>query len=389
MAVTAVAAADLTPGARSASAAGRAVAGARLLSTTWHRLAVAGLCSLVLVVPLGLLSDVFWLSVLNFAGIAAVGAIGLNVLTGYAGQVSLGHAFFLAVGAYTAILLGDQWGLPLLVWLPGCAAVGGLLGAAVAPFALRLRGPYLAIVSLGLVFAGTYGFQMWRSLTGGPGGTAAELPLSLAGLDFADLRLGSTRFSREQGLFVLIWAVVALSVLVVRNITRSRVGRAMEAVRDHDLAAELVGVETFRTKTAAFVVSSALGAIAGGLYVAQIRYVQPETFDLLMSVQYVNIIIVGGIGTTAGPVLGALFMGGLPQIIQRYSDQIPVVQQGVEAEGFGLTVSAFNLVLYGALIVAFLMGEPRGIDHLVRRARRRVAARLRSTGQDRTTQEGD
>ncbi|MGH2805216.1 MAG: branched-chain amino acid ABC transporter permease, partial [Thermoleophilaceae bacterium] len=144
------------------------------------RSAQAGLAALIAVWALlpVMVTDDFWLSVLNYAGITAIGAIGLNLLTGYTGQVSLGHAFFLGVGAYAAAQLGGELDLPLVLWLPGAALVGALIGAAVGPFALRLRGNYLVIVTLGLVFLGEHLFRNLDSVTGGNSGTSVVAPVS-------------------------------------------------------------------------------------------------------------------------------------------------------------------------------------------------------------------
>lgn len=332
--------------------------------------AVVGLAVVWLTVPLAL-SD-FWLSVLNFAGIAAVGAVGLNLLTGWCGQVSLGHAFFLGAGAYTCAWLGGTLGLPAAVWLPAAALVGAALGAAVGPFALRFEGNYLAVVSLALVFVGQHVFLNWDGLTGGPSGRA-DLPAVTAGpLDFGSLQVLGRSFTLDQAYFWVVWALVILVIAASANLLRSRAGRAMVAVRDNSLAAGVVGVDVARTKIGAFALSSALAALAGALYGSYRTYVGPEEWDLLLSVQYVAIVIVGGIGTVAGPVLGALFVGGMPRVVEEVSGAIPFVAEGTEP---GLTVAQLNQLLYGLLIVGFLVVEPRGLGALGRRAWHRLRLR--------------
>jgi branched-chain amino acid transport system permease protein len=310
-----------------------------------------------LLAPLAL-SD-FWLSVLNLAGIAAIGAAGLNLLTGYCGQVSLGHAFFLGAGAYTCAWLGGTLDLPAAVWLPAAALVGAALGAAVGPFALRFEGNYLAVVSLALVFVGQHVFRNWDGLTGGPAGRG----------DLPSVAAAPGPLSGDQWWFWILWAGVAGTVWACANLVRSRPGRAMVAVRDNSLAAAVIGVDVARTKIAAFAASSALAALAGALYGSYRHYVGPEEWDLLLSVQYVAIVIVGGVGTVAGPVLGALFVGSLPRLVEEVSPSLPFVAHGT---GSGLTVAQLNQLLYGALIVAFVVLEPKGLAAVWSRLRRRL-----------------
>jgi branched-chain amino acid transport system permease protein len=296
----------------------------RLCSGWFERVGVAALLGLVVAVPL-LVSSSFWISILSFAGIAAIAAVGLNLLTGYAGELSIGHAFFVAVGAYSAVYVGSTHGQPLLVWLLACAAFGALAGAVVTPLALRIRGFYFIVVTIGLVFFGIYLFNNWNSLTGGSNGIGATLELKIGPLDFGGKLFGHT-FQRQQTLCLLIWLLVVLSMLLVKNISRSRAGRAMQAMRDNDLAAEVVGVSALRVKAAAFIVSSALAGVAGGLLAATIQYVTPEQFNLDLSLQYLSILIVGGMASTYGPVLGALLVGGLPQLIDRFGSSLPFVK---------------------------------------------------------------
>jgi branched-chain amino acid transport system permease protein len=333
----------------------------RLFKTRWSRLGVIALLVFMFVFPLSY-SDDFWLHVLNAAGIVAIGAIGLNLLTGFAGQVSLGHAFFVGVGAYTAVYFGGQKGWPLPLWLLAAVVVGGLIGGIVGPFALRLRGNYLAVVSLGLVFLGIHVFKNWESVTGGPGGTAVNPPLTLGPIDFTQLELFGQTYSRDQSFFLLVWPLVAVVALLAKNIVRTRPGRAMQAVRDRDVAAEVIGVSLARYKIGAFVLSSALASLAGGLFGAFQQFVTPEnSFNLEVSIIYIAVIIVGGVGTIFGSILGAIFVGGVPEIIAKYSDRIPLVSSSSSDSGFSLTVFQLNRMIFGALIVLFLVLEPLGL----------------------------
>jgi branched-chain amino acid transport system permease protein len=335
----------------------------RVFKSRWSRAGIAAVVVLAILVPLSVHSD-FWLGVLNLGAIYAIGAIGLNLLTGYTGQVSLGHAFFLGVGAYSALWFGSHHHLPMLVWLPAAAIVGGLLGAVIGPFALRLRGNYLAVVSLGLVFLGQHVFKTWRSLTGGPGGTSVRVPLKVGPAHFDHLSIAHHHYTRAQSFCLLTFAVLMICAVLAKNIARSRPGRAMQAVRDRDIAAEVIGVSLFRTKVGAFVVSSAMAALAGALFAASQQFVQPDTFNLLLAIQFIAMIIVGGIGTIFGAVIGAFVIVLIPQVIDTYSSSVPFVVKGSAAHGFHLTVAQANEFIYGLLIVVFLILEPRGLAAL-------------------------
>jgi branched-chain amino acid transport system permease protein len=331
----------------------------RLFRTRWAKAWLAALVALWLLTPMFLV-DPFWLSVLNYAGIAAVGAIGLNLLTGYTGQVSLGHAFFIGAGAYVAAAVGGDLGLPLVLWLPAAALLGAVVGALIGPFALRLRGNYLVIVTLGLVFLGEHLFRNLDSVTGGNSGTSVTAEATLGPIDFSAVTILGDQYIRQQSWFWLVWGVVAACALLAKNIVRTRPGRAIQAIRDRDVAAEIIGVELFRYKVAVFAVSSALAAIGGALYGAYQQYVSPDEWTLFLSIQYIAIIIVGGVGTVFGAVLGALFLGGLPAVIENYSESIPGVSTTAADDGF-ISVFSLNQAIFGLLIVLFLMFEPRGL----------------------------
>jgi branched-chain amino acid transport system permease protein len=330
-----------------------------LFASRQSRVALAVLIGLAVLAPLKLSS--FQASVLDYAGIAAIGAIGLNLLTGFTGQVSLGHAFFVGSGAYIAGYFGGQRHWPFLVCLAVAALAGALVGALIGPFALRLRGNYLAIITLGLVFLGQHVFENWKSVTGGLNGTPVEVPAKVGPVNFADLTVFGHTFTRDQGYLYVIWILVAVVALTSKNLTRSRVGRAMQAVRDRDTAAAAIGIRSARTKVLAFVVSGSLAALAGALLGSYQQYVAPDAFSLFLSLQYIAMIVVGGVGTTFGPILGALFITAVPRVIEEFSDKIPGV---AAAGGKGITVFSLNQAIFGLLIIAFLVLEPRGMAAL-------------------------
>ena len=329
----------------------------RLAPSRVTRLALLALLVLYVAVP-GQLTD-FHLSILNTAGIFAIGAIGLNVLTGFAGQVSLGHAFFLAVGAYSWAHFGHALDLPLPVWVVAAGITGALVGALVGPFALRLRGNYLAIVSLGLVFIGTYVWNNFESVTGGSRGVGGNRAATIGGLDFSALELGGKVYTKDQGYFWMIWAIVAITVVLVKNVVRTRPGRALQAVRDRDVAAAVIGIDLKRYKVAAFAMSSALAAVAGSLLGSYRNFLAPDEWTLLLSIQFIAMIIVGGVGTIFGSILGALFIAGAPPLIEEYGSNIP----GLEwlTEQAGLSTSSLNQLIFGLVVIIFLILEPHGL----------------------------
>jgi branched-chain amino acid transport system permease protein len=303
------------------------------------------------------------LQLLATACVAAIGAIGLGLVTGYAGQVSLGHAFFIALGAYTAaVISGDPDGRALgygvrelLIWLPAAGLVAGLAGVLVAPLATRLRGLYLAIVTLGLVFIGQHVFDSWSRITGGSGiGRPAAQPVLFG----YPLQLNGPYFTRDQQLYWLMFVLLVLFALVARNIARSRVGRAFTAIRDRDIAAGVIGVNLARYKTIAFAVSSFYAGCAGALLFTISGFFAPSTFTLELSVLYIAMVLIGGAGTISGAIMGAFFFTLLPTWTRAVPTLVPFISTDVNETP---NTYQLQLVLYGALIIVFLIFEPRGL----------------------------
>lgn len=334
----------------------------RLLPSVWAKGAAVAWVALLAAAPLWL--SEFQTIVLSYAGVFAIAAVGLSLLTGYTGQISLGHAAFLGVGAYSAAWFGSQQQLPLFVWLPLAGLAGAAVGAVVGPFALRLRGNYLVVVTLGLVFLGEHLFENWESVTGGGRGTSVSAaPLSVGPVDFGGMEVLGRSLARHEMVFWLVWGLVVLSVLLAKNVVRTRPGRAMQAIRDRDVAAEVIGVSPARYKVAAFAVSSAFAAVAGGLYGVVQQFISPGEWSLFLSIQFIAIIIIGGLGTVFGAVLGAVVLGVLPRIIEEVSrnQDLPLVSGDLGGPEGIVTVFSLNQMIFGALIVAFLVFEPRGL----------------------------
>jgi len=352
----------------------------RLFPTWTKRAALVALAALYLLVPL--LVDDLWGNVLALAGITAIGAISLNLLTGYTGQPSLGHAAFIGLGAFTAGYLGggrapQGYNLNLWVYLLVAMVLGGLVGLLIGLPALRLRGNYLVIVTLGLVFLALYLWQKWTTITGGNAGTAMPtkaVVYNIAGhkLDLlSNFSVFGKTLGPKQGLMYLAWGLAAVVGLLVKNIVRTRPGRALQAVRDRDVAAEIVGVSLFRYKISVFVISSALAALAGALYGLYLGYLTPDeaSLGLPLSIQFLAIIVVGGIGTMYGPVLGAILVGSLPKLIDQYATSLPLLNKIVTTDPTksGFTKGALSTVIYALLIIVFLVFEPRGLAGIWRR----------------------
>jgi branched-chain amino acid transport system permease protein len=342
-----------------------------------------------------------WLRLLSTVGIFAIGALGLNILTGLAGQVSLGHAFFMGLGAYTAAILGAPegalWGLglPMWIWLPAAGIVAALVGILVAPTAMRVRGLYLAIVTLGLVFIGEY---FWRNLdfiTGGSQSGRNHPPFALrvwkeeeAFIDFSadGTWLGVLNLSSEAKTYLFILVLTVGFVLLAKNLQRTRVGRAFMSIRDRDIAAEVMGVNEFRYKTTAFAVSSFFAGVAGALIASLVGRTIPETWNLFLSVEFIAIILIGGVGTVTGAILGTMFVILLPRLVQDFTNWMEGVADS--GDGFlsglfdifistgtgdfglintsagvapGLGIDQLNLLIYGLLIIVFLIFEPLGL----------------------------
>lgn len=331
-----------------------------LFNTRAKALGAAVLVVLAVLLPLNVSDDV--LRILGLGLVLAIGGIGLNLITGYAGQISLGHAFFVGVGAYTAsVVAGDPEGRALGLgitfipaWILAAGAMAALCGVIVAPLATRLRGLYLAVVTLGLVFLGTYIFTEWGSVTGGQGvGREAPRPILFGD----DLTLDSA-FTSDQKLYWFFLALLLIGALAARNIARSRVGRAFGAIRDRDIAAGVMGVDLARYKLIAFTVSSFYAGVCGSLLFVANRHFGPEQFGLIMSIQFVAIVFIGGAATISGTIMGALLIASLPRISSEMAHFVPYIST---APNVSPNIFEVEAILYGGLIVAFLLFEPRGL----------------------------
>ncbi|MEU9103348.1 branched-chain amino acid ABC transporter permease [Streptomyces xanthophaeus] len=360
-------AAPALPGAGTgAGGAGRGPRRGRVRYAVW---AAGG--ALLLALPFYL--DRFWLQAGLFAIAAGIGAIGLNLLTGATGQLSMGHAFFLAVGAYGyCALAGDGGrsgghelvGLGLPSWLAALLAVAlaGAAGGLFSPIAGRLRGAYLGIATLALIFIGQHVLFNATSLTGGFNGRAVE-PLSLLGITFDDTEtvVAAVPFQSAEKLWYVALAALLGCALFARGVLRGRPGRALNAIRDHNIAAGVMGVPVARYRAAVFVLSSMYAGLAGVLLALVFQRTVPDYFGMVLALEYLAMIVIGGLGTVAGAVIGAAFVSLLPQLLTRYSDALPLVS----APGTGgVSPGEASRYLYGAAVVAVVLFLPGGLARI-------------------------
>jgi branched-chain amino acid transport system permease protein len=299
------------------------------------------------------LANDYWLYLACLVAINVASACGLNILTGYTGLVSLGQAAFMGLGAYTVAILDGRLGTPVLLNLLAGGAVALAGGVIVGIPSLRVKGLYLAIVTIAASVIAHFLFANLTSLTGGT-----------AGLTVQPARIFGIALDTSFRIYWLIVPVTALMLLGAANLFRTRIGRAFIAIRDRDISAEVLGIPLLRYKLLSFGLSSFYAGVAGGLWAYFFRVVTPESFPLIMSIFFLAAIIVGGMGTMLGSILGALFMTLVPELLKLVVDVLPL---GANAT---LVLSPVRTIVFGALIVGFLVFEPHGLAEVWKRIRR-------------------
>jgi branched-chain amino acid transport system permease protein len=289
--------------------------------------------------------DVYTMRILNLALIFAVAALGLQLIVGYTGQFSFGHAAFFGIGAYTSALLAIQLNLPFLLTLPLAGAAAGLVGWLAGPL-LRLSGHFLAIGSLAM---GEIIFLLmlnWKWLTKGAYG--------LYGIPFPSIF--GFEISSDYAYYFLVTLVLGLIFFLVHRLTDSRFGRGLIAVRENELAAMVNGINLISQKTKAFVIGTACAGIAGALYAHYVTYINPDSFQFHVSVEMVTMVVIGGLGSVPGSLIGALVIILLPEYLRGLAD--------------------YRLVVYGGLLIGFMMYLPGGLADLARYPLRILRQRL-------------
>lgn len=326
------------------------IADAALFDSRTQRIWLAMAGALLLLFPF-MASD-YWLYLACLVSINVAGATGLNILTGYTGLVSLGQAAFMGLGAYTVAIVQARWDTPVLFNLLAGGFVAMLGGIVVGLPSLRVKGLYLAIATIAASFIAHFLFANLR-LTGGTAGLTLQ-PATVFGVAL-------------DTSFRLYWVIVPVTLLMLlgaANLFRTRIGRAFIAIRDRDISAEVLGIPLLRYKLLSFGLSSFYAGVAGGLWAYFFRVVTPESFPLLMSIFFLAAIIVGGMGSILGGILGAVFMTMVPELLKLIVDLLP---GGSELAVF---LSPVRTMVFGLLIIVFLVFEPQGLAQMWRRLRR-------------------
>ena len=318
-----------------------------ILRTKTHWVLLIGFLVLLFAAPRYLGN--YWLGVANLIGITLIAATGLNILVGYCGQLSIGHAGFIAVGAYTAAVLTNRLELPFLVGLICAGFTAGLIGLIFGIPSVRVKGFYLAITTIAAQFIIIWVINHWSAVTGG-----------FIGIKVPYASIGGFVFQSEASQFYLIMSIAVLATFFAKNLVRTRVGRAFIAIRDNDLAAQVMGINLFYYKLLAFFIGCFLAGIAGSLLAHWIGFMNAEHFTLTESILYIGMIIIGGLGTTLGPILGVVFIRLLQQVLT--VQVVPLLETTFTALPAGFATGVTPM-LFGLAIVLFLILEPRGLAH--------------------------
>jgi len=294
----------------------------------------------------------YYVYVANYMAINVIVVVGLNLLVGYTGQISLGHAGFFAIGAYGTIVLMTKAHFPFLLALPAAGLIAAFFGFLLGLPALRLEGPYLAIATLGFGVTATQIIGKIKILG------------ERQGLHTPDLTIGPWLINTDKAFYFVLIPIAVLLVVFARNIVKTKVGRAFIAIRDADIAAETMGVNLTLYKTLAFALSAFYAGIGGGLYAFVLRFIEPELFGLFMSVMFLTMTVVGGLGSIMGPIAGACLLGWLDLQLRNILS-IPYIGAWLESLSksyFSITgVSNIQLIVFGSILILIMIFEPLGI----------------------------
>ena len=293
------------------------------------KIGIGALMLILLILPFGL--NRYALDIAIIAGIYVVLALGLNIIVGLAGLLALGYIAFYAVGAYTFALLSTQYHISFWSALPIGGILAAIFGLLLGAPTLRLRGDYLAIVTLGFGEITRIVLNNWDGLTGGPNGIMAIGKPELFGYTFHSL----------EAFYYLILAMVAVTAFAIKRLNDSRVGRAWVAIREDEVAAEAMGIDTVKMKLLAFSLSSAVAGIAGVFYAAKMSFVSPESFTFLESIIILCMVVLGGIGSIPGVILGAVVLIILPESLREFQD--------------------YRMLIFGASMVLIMIFRPQGL----------------------------
>jgi len=285
------------------------------------------------------------LTVMTIMAITVISVLGLNILTGYCGQISLGHAGFMAVGAYTSGILCAKLGFSFWAALPCAAIAAGLVGIIFGLPSLKIKGFYLIMATIAAHFIIMWVILQLYSITGGANGLAVPRP-----------EIGGFVLKSKSSYFYLVMIITCLATLLAKNLVRTRAGRAFIAVRDNDLAAEVMGVNLWSYKLLAFFIGCVYAGVAGSLLVHYIAFASVDQFPFMNSVWYLGMLIVGGMGSTMGAIFGAVSLKLLDEIVTIVG---PILSAVVAPQA----AASLSLIMRGLVIILFLIFEPRGLAH--------------------------
>jgi branched-chain amino acid transport system permease protein len=330
--------------------------------------AAGALVAAIAVVALPLIiTDRYFLKILTFVGLNVIVVVGLSLLFGYAGQVSLGHAAFVGIGAYSCGFLTARAGWPWIAAVVAAVLMSAAGGLALALPSLRLRGHYLAMATLGFSVIANILFVEAKGLTGGNDG--------LSGIPFPSI--GPLRLDTPAACYALVWGVVAVVLLLASGVARGRPGRAMKALHGSELGAQACGVDPVRVKTGAFALSAALAGLSGALYAGAVGFVSPTSYALEASIILLAMVVLGGTRSILGPALAAVGLSLLGYI----DSVIPGLSRPAAA-----FLQDWKHDVYGIVIVGVMLFAPSGLAGIVRAAAARAGARV--TARDASAGEG-
>ena len=316
-----------------------------ILQTPFIKVSMTLFLVFLLVVPYMIKGEYMW--ILLQILIATIGAVGINILTGFTGQISLGQGAFLGVGAYTSAYVTAKMGLSFWVGVPAAGIVTAMCGMVFGIPSLRLKGLYLAIATLASQFILEWIFVRWESVTGGSYGIAIPRP-SIAGFTFAS----------DRSYYYIVLVIAVVMILFASNLMRTKTGRAFMAVRDHYISAEIMGINLFKYRLLSFGISSFYAGVAGALFGHSLKFVTSEQFNIEVSVVYLAMIIIGGLGSIIGSIYGAVFMILLPKLLSAFTEMV-----GADFPSIARLAIAFEHGIFGLIIVLFLIFEPDGLAH--------------------------
>jgi branched-chain amino acid transport system permease protein len=285
------------------------------------------------------------LTIMTMIGITVISVHGLNILTGYCGQISMGHAGFMAVGGYASAILCAKLGFPFWVALPCGALMAGIAGLVFGLPSLRIKGFYLIMATIAAHFIIIWIIIQLRSITGGPDGLSIPKPA-----------IGGIALSSKANYFYLVMGFSCLATVLAKNIVRTRAGRAFIAIRDNDLAAEVMGISLWSYKLQAFFIGCVYAGVAGALLIHYYSFASIDQFPFFDSVWYVGMLIVGGMGSTAGAIMGAVALRLLDELITMVG---PILSAAIAPQA----AASLALISHGLIIIIFLIFEPRGLHH--------------------------